>query len=161
MFRLSFTSLLVAANLAGLCGCKGPQSQSSGSEGGAGLMGGMTSGGASYHGRAATPQDVFNSTTADLNGDGFVTLDEIVAMKQAGLTDDQMIERLRATNQIYQLTPAQEAFLRRQGISSFVIMQMETINRDQQQPGNSGGGVASPPGSAVISVPPPEQPPTP
>jgi len=31
----------------------------------------------------ATPQDALNATTADLNSDGFVTLDEVVAMKQA------------------------------------------------------------------------------
>src|SRR4051812_23318569 len=33
----------------------------------------------------ATPQQALNAPTADLNGDGFVTMDEIVAMRQAGL----------------------------------------------------------------------------
>src|ERR1041385_309316 len=35
----------------------------------------------------ATPQQAASATTADLNGDGFVTLDEVIAMKQAGLSD--------------------------------------------------------------------------
>ncbi|HLH54979.1 MAG TPA: glycine zipper domain-containing protein, partial [Verrucomicrobiae bacterium] len=32
----------------------------------------------------ATPQEALNAPTADLNGDGFVTMDEVVAMRQAG-----------------------------------------------------------------------------
>ncbi|HZV34671.1 MAG TPA: hypothetical protein VFB72_08880 [Verrucomicrobiae bacterium] len=107
--------------------------------------------------------EVARTNTADLNGDGFVTLDEVVAMKQAGLTDDQMIARLRATGQVFELTPQQENYLRSQGVSSFVINQMESIKsqqRDRQLNTNPGSGAANPPG-AVISVPPPEQPPQP
>ena len=35
----------------------------------------------------ATAQEALNATTADVNRDGFVTLDEVIAMKQAGLSD--------------------------------------------------------------------------
>ena len=35
----------------------------------------------------AKPDDVKNSDTADLNHDGFVTLDEVVALEKAGLKD--------------------------------------------------------------------------
>src|SRR5947199_10137504 len=38
-----------------------------------------------------TVADARNSTTADLNGDGFVTLDEVVAVKRAGLSDAEMV----------------------------------------------------------------------
>jgi hypothetical protein len=83
--------------------------------------------------RPATAQDVQNSTTADLNHDGFVTLDEVAAMKSAGLTDDQMLQRLNATNQIFELTPTQESYLRDRGVSNYVISQMANINRAQRQ----------------------------
>lgn len=102
--------------------------------------------------RPATAQDVQNSTTADLNHDGFVTLDEVAAMKSAGLTDDQMLQRLNATNQIFELTPAQESYLRDRGVSNYVITQMANINRAQRQqllgtmPGQTN----------VISQPPPQ-----
>jgi hypothetical protein len=101
-------------------------------------------------------QDVYHSNTADLNGDGFVTLDEVVAMEQAGLSDDQLIERLRATGQMYQLTPGQEDYLRSHYVSDFVIQQMENMNRPAGGTYLNGGGMASPPGDSVISVPSPQ-----
>ncbi len=106
--------------------------------------------------RPATAQDVARSSTADLNGDGFVTLDEVAALRQAGLSDDQMLQRLQATHQIFELTPDQENYLRSQGVDNYVITQMGTINRAQRQQLLNGpvGGVANPP-SSVISVPPP------
>ena len=124
-------------------------------------LGGMQSGGAFSPPARATIQDVYRTNTADLNGDGFVTLDEVVAMKRAGLSDDQMLQRLRDTGQVYELTPAQENYLRSQGVDDFVILQMETINDNQRGrllQSNPGGGIASPPGDAVISVPATEQP---
>src|SRR5215204_919784 len=41
--------------------------------------------------------------TADVNTDGYVTLDEVVAMKNAGLSDREMLNRLEATGQIFDL----------------------------------------------------------
>src|ERR1041385_2285437 len=55
----------------------------------------------------ATPQQALSAPTADLNGDGFVTMDEVVAMRQAGLSDAMMLEKLRATGQVFELTPDQ------------------------------------------------------
>jgi hypothetical protein len=60
----------------------------------------------------ATPQQALNAQTADLNGDGFVTMDEVVAMRQAGLSDQQILERMRATGQVFELTPEQQSYLR-------------------------------------------------
>src|SRR6266566_6561027 len=59
----------------------------------------------------ASAVDVKKSTTADLNDDGFVTLDEVVAMKDAGLSDKEQINRLRATQQYFELTSDQEKYL--------------------------------------------------
>lgn len=81
----------------------------------------------------ATAQDVRNSNTADLNHDGFVTLDEVTALRSAGLTDAQMLQRLRATDQVFELTSEQEQYLRDHGISTSVIQQMENINRDKRE----------------------------
>lgn len=78
----------------------------------------------------ADASDVFASDTADLNSDGFVTMDELVAMEEAGLTDDQIIDRLEATDQVFELTPAQEEQLRDQGVSQRVVSQLDEINQD-------------------------------
>jgi hypothetical protein len=93
----------------------------------------------------ATPEQARSAPTADLNGDGFVTMDEVVAMRQAGLSDQQMLEKLQATGQIFELTPDQQGFLRNNGVSQYVISQMTEINRDvrdrylgQQAPGVIG-----------------------
>jgi hypothetical protein len=81
----------------------------------------------------ATVQQARNAITADLNGDGFVTLDEVVAMRNAGLADQQMLDRLRATNQIFELTDAQRQYLRDSGVSETVVAGMTDINRDVRQ----------------------------
>jgi len=93
----------------------------------------------------ATPEQARASTTADLNHDGFVTLDEVVAMRKAGLSDQEMINRLRATGQVFDLTPEQQRFLLDQGVSQSVVSQMQNLNR---------AGTLSPTGSGVISQPP-------
>ena len=46
----------------------------------------------------ATVDDVRRSSTEDLNGDGFVTVDELVALQRAGLSDDPILRRLEATD---------------------------------------------------------------
>ncbi len=78
----------------------------------------------------ATPQQALSAPTADLNGDGFVTMDEVVAMRQAGLSDQQLLDRMRATGQVFELTPEQQAYLRNNGVDQYVIDQIPEINRD-------------------------------
>jgi hypothetical protein len=81
----------------------------------------------------ATPEQARAATTADINNDGFVTLDEVVAMKNAGFSDDEMIRRLRMTGQVFELTPDQENYLQSHSVSRNVIDQMKTINQAQRQ----------------------------
>ena len=81
----------------------------------------------------ATAADVKNSTTADLNKNGYVTLDEVAAMEQAGLTDDEIIRRLRATNQYFELTPTQEQYLRDRGVSAPVVVAMRDMTQESQR----------------------------
>jgi len=80
----------------------------------------------------ATPEDALAATTADLNGDGFVTLDELVAMDRAGIRDSEMLRRLEATGQIFELTAAQEQNLRDAGLSDYVIEGMQRINQRER-----------------------------
>lgn len=80
--------------------------------------------------RPARASDVKNSDTADLNNNGYVTMDEIVAMKDARLSDSEMIRRLEKTDQIFELTDAQENYLRDHGIDRRVINAMLDMNRD-------------------------------
>lgn len=80
--------------------------------------------------RPATAEEARTATTADLNTDGFVTLDEVVAMHKAGLSDQTMLARLRATDQIFELTPEQERYLLDRGISRSIVNEMRNINRE-------------------------------
>jgi len=78
----------------------------------------------------ATPEEALEATTADINGDGFVTMDEIVAMSDAGLSDQEMLRRMEATDQVFELTPEQQDHLVEQGVSALVVNEMNQINRD-------------------------------
>jgi hypothetical protein len=69
----------------------------------------------------ATVEDARRADTADLNGDGFVTLDEIVAMQKAGFSDPQMIDRIQRTGQVFILTDQQQDYLGDRGVSQPVI----------------------------------------
>lgn len=81
----------------------------------------------------ATPQEALNSTTADLNEDGFVTLDEVVAMEQAGLGDEVIVQRLEATGQVFELTDEQQEHLISRGVSREVVLQMNEINQEKKR----------------------------
>ncbi len=72
---------------------------------------------------------VRTSPTADLDGDGFVTLDEIITLARSGMTDTEVIDRLERTQQIFDLTDEQERFLSVRGVSSDVIQRMHLMNR--------------------------------
>ena len=93
----------------------------------------------------ATPAEVQAATTADANSDGFVTLDEVIAMEQAGLSDDEIVQRLRATGQIFDLSQEQKDYLQQRGVSQTVIDTLPTINADKKQE------ILSAPDDAVIS----------
>lgn len=80
----------------------------------------------------ATAQEAKRADTADINDDGFVTLDEVVAMQRAGFSDEKMIKRLEATNQVFDLNDDQERILRDNGVSQRVIDHMRDINRTQR-----------------------------
>jgi hypothetical protein len=81
----------------------------------------------------ATVADVRQSLTADLNGDGFVTADEVIAMEEAGLSDDEMLRRLRDTGQIFELSASQQDALLRAGVSRRVVTEMQTIHREERE----------------------------
>ena len=76
----------------------------------------------------ATAADAKKAMTADLNMDGFVTLDEVVALKQAGFTEQQMIQKLTATDQVFELTADQEKYLTDRGFSSALVKKIEQVN---------------------------------
>ena len=71
--------------------------------------------------RPALPADARDARTADLNGDGFVTLDEMIAMRRAGLDDREIIQRLVATGQVFTLSPRQWQYLYDRGINRPVL----------------------------------------
>lgn len=77
----------------------------------------------------AAASQVAQSTSADLNADGFVTMDEVVAMQKAGLSEDDMIDRLKRTDQVFEMTQQQERYLADRGISQRMIERMPSLNR--------------------------------
>ena len=81
----------------------------------------------------ATADEAREAETADVNGDGFVTMDEVIAMERAGFDDDEMIKRLNATDQVFELTSEQQDYLSAEGISRRVIDAMETVNQDVKE----------------------------
>jgi hypothetical protein len=54
-------------------------------------------------------------------------------MKKAGLTDDHMLDRLQATGQVFELTSAQQQYLRDHGVNQRVIAGMPTLNQAERQ----------------------------
>ena len=74
-----------------------------------------------------------SARTADVNADGYVTLDEVVAMKDAGLSDREMLNRLEATGQIFDLNAESQRYLRDKGISENVIRDMQGLNQVRRQ----------------------------
>ncbi len=80
----------------------------------------------------ATAADAQRASTADLNADGFVTFDEIVAMDAAGFGDDEMLRRLRATGQVFELNASQRDALLEAGVSARVVSEMERIRQDEK-----------------------------
>jgi Glycine zipper len=105
----------------------------------------------------ATPQQAMSAPTADLNGDGFVTMDEVVAMRQAGFPDQQILDKMRATGQVFELSPDQQNYLRTNGVDQYVIDQIPQLNREARDRLLSGAGYPS--GQAPTS-PPPAYPPS-
>ena len=79
----------------------------------------------------ATAADVKDSSTADLNDDGFVTLDEVVAMKEGGLSDKEMIKRLQRTQQYFELTDEQVKYLRDHNVDDKVVTAMRDMRPDE------------------------------
>jgi len=78
----------------------------------------------------ATIDEVYADADADLNDDGFVTMDELIALSNSALSDDQVIARLQATDVQFQLTEQQRDRLLAQGVSQNVVDALPRINRD-------------------------------
>jgi hypothetical protein len=89
--------------------------------------------GASAKASPVTVDQAKTARTADVNNDGFVTLDEVAAMKDAGLTDREMLDRLQSTGQVFDLTPDAERSLRERGISENVIREMQNLNQQGRE----------------------------
>ena len=78
----------------------------------------------------AKVEDVERARTADLNEDGFVTLDEVVALERANLSDREIVDRLGRTGQVFELTEEQERYLEDRGVSHEVIVEMRRMTPD-------------------------------
>ena len=80
-----------------------------------------------------TAEQARSARTADVNSDGYVTLDEVVAMKEARLSDREMLDRLEATGQIFELSADSKQYLRDRGVSEYVIGEMANLNQSRRE----------------------------
>ena len=80
----------------------------------------------------ATAADVRGAATADLNDDGFVTMDELIAMEDADLPETEIIDRLEATDQVFQLSADQRERLIDAGLSRSLVAEVEEVNREER-----------------------------
>ncbi|HWN94561.1 MAG TPA: YMGG-like glycine zipper-containing protein [Methylomirabilota bacterium] len=76
-----------------------------------------------------TAQQARDARTADVNSDGYVTLDEVVAMREAGLSDSEMLNRLQSTGQVFELSSESQKYLRDHGVSDKVVRDMQDLNQ--------------------------------
>ena len=90
---------------------------------------------AGQHAKTApvTAEQARAAATADVNGDGYVTLDEVTAMRDAGLSDQEMLNRLGATGQVFDLSEESKQYLRDHGISENVIIEMQRLNQARRE----------------------------
>ena len=71
---------------------------------------------------------VRSTAGADLNNDGFITLDEILAMSRAGLNDAEIADRLRKSGYIFQITPEQVRYLTDRGVDQAVVETIQELS---------------------------------
>lgn len=79
----------------------------------------------------ATVQDVYASDDADLNNDGLVTRDELIALSKSDLSEAEVINRLQATDQVFHVTDAQRESLIEDGVDPDVAYKLNEINRHE------------------------------
>jgi hypothetical protein len=147
------------------CGCSGMNNTEAGALGG-GLLGagvGTVIGGLTRHpllGAAAgaavgtgvgalagNSEDKREQRAVQAAAARALPIDGVVQMVQSGQPDEVIINQIYTTRSAYQLTPADLNYLRQQGVSSRVIMYMQSRT--------PGMVMAPPPGGYVVVEPPP------
>ena len=73
--------------------------------------------------------DFASATSVDLDGDGVISLEEILALGRSGLNDAEALERLERTGRTFDLSTSQEQYLRERGVSDEMIARLRTLNR--------------------------------
>ena len=86
--------------------------------------------------------DFGRATSVDLDGDGIISLDEILALGRSGLNDAEVLERLEHTGRTFDLSTSQEQYLSECGVSDEMIARLRTLHRPT---------VTSPAGTATAS----------
>ena len=80
----------------------------------------------------ATASQARSASTGDVNSDGFVTMDEVVALKEAGFADQEILDRLKTTGQVFELTSEQRDHLVSAGLSRSLVDRIEGLNREKR-----------------------------
>lgn len=81
----------------------------------------------------ATAEQARAAPAADLNQDGFITTDELIAQAQIGLTEEQLRRRLEATGYVFELSPNQQDYLLAHGVDRTTVARLPRLNYLQKQ----------------------------
>lgn len=101
----------------------------------------------------------FAQAVANAEQRGQMELTEVAKMSQAHVSDAVIIQHIRNTGAIFNLSADQIAWLKQQGVSDVVIQEMETNGRLRVvRPVYPGYVVAQPPPVVVVEQPPPPGP---
>jgi hypothetical protein len=78
----------------------------------------------------ATVEEVRGSDTADLDDNGFVTMDELIVLREADLRANEIIDRAEATDQVFRFNDDQRDELLDVGYARDTLDRLERVNRD-------------------------------
>lgn len=76
----------------------------------------------------ALPSEVTPSRSADLNNDGFITGDELLALRQAGLTDAEILKKVEQAGQVLEVGGEEREWLWSKGFDEPFIDGLKGVN---------------------------------
>ena len=75
-----------------------------------------------------TAEAVQAAPTADLNYDGFITTDELIALSRADLPEGELLRRLEGSGYVFELSPVQQDYLLAHGVNRRIVAELPQLN---------------------------------
>ena len=78
--------------------------------------------------QAADTQGALRAPSADLNGDGLMTTDELIALSKVHTDDNALLRELAATGCVFELNPSQQDYLLAHDVPRSVVGRLPQLN---------------------------------